>query len=183
MSLIDTLRRPGTGRRQAKPSPRLAAENRRLQERLIRQETRHAEETDEYVREIHELTCHLTELGIKFKTAKEACDRIGKKASLVDEYEHRATVAEQQRDDDYAELVALRQFKANVLSVSTLPPHGDPDPDNQETEPVRHVGDEFPEDYLDQMRTGWKPKPAVLEVDLGEPTAENRFPATARISA
>jgi hypothetical protein len=59
---------------------------------------------------------------------------------------------------------------------------------------VQHVGDEFPDDYLDQRREKWQPTPlqdsplakapvgpAVLAVELGDPTPEQRFPATARV--
>jgi hypothetical protein len=48
-------------------------------------------------------------------------DGIVDKANRVDEAETRAAEAERQRDADYAELVALRQFKANVTAV-TAPP-------------------------------------------------------------
>jgi hypothetical protein len=48
-------------------------------------------------------------------------DGIVDKANRVDEAETRAAEAERLRDADYAELVALRQFKANVTAV-TAPP-------------------------------------------------------------
>jgi hypothetical protein len=120
-----------------------------------------------------------------FAEVRQTAGQLGVAVVEAMEFEARALVAERQRGDDYEELVALRQFKANVCSVSTLPAHGGGEPDDQETEPVQHVGDDFPDDYLDQMRQGWGPKPvgpAVLEVRLDEPTAEHRFPATARIT-
>jgi hypothetical protein len=48
-------------------------------------------------------------------------DGIVDKANRVDEAETRAAEAERLRDADHEELVALRQFKANITSV-TAPP-------------------------------------------------------------
>jgi hypothetical protein len=94
------------------------------------------------------------------------------------------------------------QLKADLAEARSVcvPVIGERDTsriEDQATHPegIRHIGAEFPHDYLDRTRQAWQPVPladsplakapvgpAVLEVRLDEPTAENRFPATARIA-
>lgn len=68
-----------------------------------------ATEIDELRAERNQIEAQLDEAGIELSGARE--DR---------------RTAEQQMRDRAAELTALRQFKANVCSVSALPPHQAP---------------------------------------------------------
>lgn len=72
--------------------------------------------------------------------AKQIRDDQNAKAARYKDAEDRAQAAEQLMAEQQAELISLRQFKANVTSVSTLPPAGPaaPPADRFETgSPVR----------------------------------------------
>jgi len=76
-------------------------------------------------------------LRLQLDEAHDIRDDINAKAVRYDEAEHRATAAEQQLAAKDEELIALRQFKANVQSVDvTQLGHRDIDPGDAVTVPV-----------------------------------------------
>jgi predicted RNase H-like nuclease (RuvC/YqgF family) len=115
------IRKPGTGRRQAEPNPRLAAENARLRTELRDLAHRHAgaghliESLNGQLRD--------TDAHIEGREAelRQTASELGTAVAEGMEFEARAAEAERLRDAEHEELIALRQFKANVTAV-TAPP-------------------------------------------------------------
>jgi hypothetical protein len=115
------IRKPGTGRRQADPNARLAAENARLRIELRDLAHRHAgaghliESLNGQLRD--------TDAHIEGREAelRQTASQLGTAVVEATENWERADALEQELAEQTEELVALRQFKANVTAV-TAPP-------------------------------------------------------------
>jgi hypothetical protein len=141
------------------------------------------------------LVCHLitTQSDVR-QTAFQLGEAIYEQQDdkrVADEAQDELILVADERDQLKAELAEARSVSVPVIGLRDTS-----DPVDQATAPIPHVGSDFPHDYLDQRREKWQPVPlhesplaakpvgpAVLEVELGEATAEHRFAATARISA
>lgn len=90
-------------------------------QRRVRRLTARAEQADGMERRIDEQALTIGSLREQLGTAKRIRDEVHAKAIRYDEAEARAASAGQMLADQTVELMALRAFKANVNSVSTLP--------------------------------------------------------------
>jgi small-conductance mechanosensitive channel len=102
------------------------------QARELRQLRPRAEQATAMEARIDEQAMTIVSLREQLAAAKKVREDQYAKAARCDDADRRAEEAERQLDEQMVELVALRQFKANVTSVSSLPEH-DPDPDDQDT--------------------------------------------------
>ncbi|MEU9470494.1 hypothetical protein AB0D78_28520 [Streptomyces avermitilis] len=110
------------------------------QARELRQLRPRAEQATAMEARIDEQALTIGSLREQLGLAKQIRDDVHAKAGRYDEAEARTKAVEQRLAEQEAELVALRQFKANVNSVSSLPPTGPETPaaDRFETgSPVR----------------------------------------------
>lgn len=108
--------------------------------RRVRQLAPRAEQATHLEARIDEQAQTINSLREQLAKAKDIRADIDIRASRCTEAEMRAADLERELDEQTVELVALRQFKANVCSVSTLPPAGPeaPPADRFETgSPVR----------------------------------------------
>jgi hypothetical protein len=100
--------------------------------------------------------------------------------------------AEERAQELAARLVPYEAKRQNDCKTDVPQMYRDIDFGERPTEPdgIRHVGDEFPDDYLNHTRQTWHARhrpvgPAVLDVTLTEPGPGDgqRFAATARVAA
>ncbi len=104
------------------------------QARELRRLRQRAEQATAMAARIDEQALTIGSLREQLDTAKAIRDDIHTKAGRCTEAEAARQAAEQLLAEQTKELVALRQFKANVTSVSSLP-HQDADPAEQKTAP------------------------------------------------
>ncbi|WP_405769189.1 hypothetical protein OG539_32580 [Actinacidiphila glaucinigra] len=124
MSLL-SIARPGTGRRQAQPNPRLAAENARLRQELS--ELTHR----------HQGAGHLIEsLRVQVTENQAQRDAANTKANRLQDANDRAVRLEREMALMRDELTSLRQFKANVLSTNVEPMVRDTSGEDTLTTPI-----------------------------------------------
>jgi hypothetical protein len=89
--------------------------------RRIRQLEPRAEQATALEARIDEQALTIVSLREQLARAKEIREDIDERASRCTEAEMRAEKLQKELDEQMVELVALRQFKANVCSVSSLP--------------------------------------------------------------
>lgn len=122
---------------------------------------------------------------------RHTASQLGTAVIEASESEARATEAERQMADMRAELIELRQFKANVCAVSTTIGHRDTAPDDESTHPI-DVSDlraRYADDHINRTPQAWQPiplhqspqtvtpKPAADD----DPTLTIRFPAAGHL--
>jgi len=110
------------------------------QARELRQLRPRAEQATAMEARIDEQALTIGSLREQLDTAKALREDVHARAARCVDAEDRATAAEKQLAEQTEELKALRSFKANVTSVSTLPPHqapATPPADRFTTGPVR----------------------------------------------
>jgi hypothetical protein len=144
--------------------------------------------------EREEFTCHFAELGRTYLQTRDLLDQAGIDLSgALDDVraaEERATEAERLRDEEHAELVALRARVANLdpFHVPVIG-HRDIDPSDQPTE-VTDVSDlraRYADDYINRTPQAWAPIPLHQSPQATVPTGEDsettltmRFPVAGR---
>jgi hypothetical protein len=115
------IRKPGTGRRQADPNARLAAENARLRIELRDLAHRHAGAghlIESLNGQLRDADAHIEGREAELR---QTASQLGTAVVEATENWERADALEQELAEQTEELVALRQFKANVTAV-TAPP-------------------------------------------------------------
>lgn len=93
-------------------------------QRRIRQLASRAEQATALEARLDEQALTINSLREQLARAKQIREDVDVRASRCTEAEMRAEALERELNDQTVELVALRQFKANVNSVSSLPPAG-----------------------------------------------------------
>jgi hypothetical protein len=93
------------------------------QARELRQLRPRAEQVTAMAARIDQQALTIGSLREQLAAAKKVREDQYAKAARCDDADRRADEAELQLDEQMVELVALRQFKANVTSVSSLPQH------------------------------------------------------------
>lgn len=69
----------------------------------------------------------------------------------------------------------IRNLQSQLTALrATVQPRDTRNPVDQVTEPIPHLGAEFPDDYLDRTRVGWKP-PTIGPVTQVKPLSEAPF--------
>jgi hypothetical protein len=104
------------------------------QARELRQLRPRAEQATAMAARIDQQALTIGSLRQQLAAAKKVREDQYAKAARCDDADRRAEEAERQLDEQMVELVALRQFKANVTSVSSLPQ--EPDPASEATGPI-----------------------------------------------
>lgn len=102
------------------------------QARELRQLRPRAEQVTAMAARIDEQALTIGSLREQLAAAKKVREDQYAKAARCDDADRRADEAQRQLDEQMVELVALRQFKANVTSVSSLPQEA-PDLGDQDT--------------------------------------------------
>lgn len=156
MSLLDTVR--ARGRHRGKTSLELLAEIARLERDrdAARAETRQT---------AFQLGIYLVQACQHQHHARLAEEAVQRLEADVDEARGQCKKLRQ-------ELAPHRAAEANANKVDVPPMVRDTSAvEDQATEPVRHVGNEFPDDYLDQRRTGWKPPVPLHQAPFATPQA------------
>lgn len=95
-------------------------------QRKVRQLTPRAEQATAMEARINEQAMTIGSLHEQLALAKTLRDDVHAKAGRCDEAEARTQTAEQELAEQTTELIALRQFRDNVNSMSSLPPHQAP---------------------------------------------------------
>lgn len=138
--------------------------------RRLRQLEPRAEQATALEARVDEQALTINSLREQLTRAKQIRDDIDIRASRCTEAEMRAEKLQRELDEQMVELVALRQFKANVCSVSTLPMAGPQAPtgDRFTTGPVRALH-QAPFAATDRVPPSWAREDDTVPVPVIAP--------------